>query len=426
MLLHSAGGQRLTWFGRGLVLGIAMLLPCVPAWSEPSGPDDAAADTQTNAAVDLQALVRAAAPGAVVTVPAGVHQGPVTIDKPLTLKGADPEHCIIELTADQPAVSINSTKSKRPVVLDALTIRWQLATSGRHEVPACALSIVDSKANVRDCRIAALGNASRCPAGVLCSGFSEVTLENCRFDGFDFTVNFTGGAEGSIVDSVILNPGHCGATVFAGSTMEIARSIVTGSQYHGLRSTGGKLLAHDNLIVRNKNRGIYLGNKSATGRVSNNAVVGNATGLSAFARSNVVIVNNVFLDSTFAGVDTRDSCPIQVRNNIFQGNARGFVVFSESGRNAFRLGRNTFADNQADTENVERPSIALVENAKFKAPEAGRLHSASRRIDGEQAGPCRPSSDPSAVAEMARAAARMIDARVRFSPVRSRGIRPRR
>ena len=84
-----------------------------------------------------------------------------------------------------------------------------------------------------------------------------------------------------ISDCLILNPGHCGITVYSGSTIDVARNIITGSRYHGVRSTGGTLNMHDNLIIRNKNRGIYLGNKSASGHVSNNVILGNGTGISA-------------------------------------------------------------------------------------------------------------------------------------------------
>ncbi|UCF17760.1 MAG: hypothetical protein JSW59_09905, partial [Phycisphaerales bacterium] len=75
---------------------------------------------------NLQRSIKGAESGVVVTVQPGTHNGPVKLDKPVTLKGEDPETCIIELTADIPAVSITSRK---PVVIDSVTIKWQLATS---------------------------------------------------------------------------------------------------------------------------------------------------------------------------------------------------------------------------------------------------------------------------------------------------------
>jgi nitrous oxidase accessory protein NosD len=224
---------------------------------------------------------------------------------------------------------------------------------------------------LKNCRIVAAGNGQRCPAGLSMAGFSKVNIENCRFEGFEFTISCGDGAEGSIVDSVILNPGHCGISVFSGSKLEVSRCIVTGSEYHGLRSTGGTLIAHDNLIVKNKNRGVYLGNKSAHGKLSNNVIQGNGTGISAFAGTDVAIENNVILDNSYSGLDSRDACPIAVKNNIFADNTRGFVLFAESGKNEVRLGRNDFWKNETTVENIDLPDDSLQVDPQFAAAAEG-------------------------------------------------------
>jgi nitrous oxidase accessory protein NosD len=319
---------------------------------------------------DLQALMARAAAGGTVTVPAGTYKAPVTIDRALTLRGEGNGKCVLEVTADQPAITVATTK---PVAIEGLTIRWQLATSEGRGGPACAVFVKDGSATVRNCRVVAAGNTQRCPAAVQCAGFSKVALESCRFDGFDFTIGFGGGAEGSVTDCVIVNPGHCGVTVFEGSTLDVARNVITGSAYHGLRCTGGTLTAHDNLIIANKNRGVYLGNKSARGKVSNNVILGNATGISAFAGTDVTIENNLLLDSSFAGLDTRDSCPITVRNNVFQGNTRGLVLFAEAGKTEVNVGRNSFWNNKADSENLHLPASSLRVDAGLAGPDKGEF-----------------------------------------------------
>ena len=337
---------------------------------------------------DLQGLIDEAQPGAVLMLPPGVHRGPITIDRPLMLKGKSPEECVLELTADEPAVLVSS---KDPVIVDSITIKWQRATSERREGPVCALAVKDGNATIRNCRVIALGNFQRCPSAVQCLGFSKVKLENCRFEGFEFTIGYTGGAEGSITDCVILNPGHCGATVYSGSTIDVARNIVTGSGYHGLRCTGGTLLAHDNLIIKNKNRGIYLGNKSASGKVGNNVIMGNGTGISAFAQTDVAIENNLIVNSSYAGLGTRDSCPLTVRNNVFQENTKGIVVFAEAGRNQVTLGQNSFWKNETDTENVDRPQNSITVDPRFEAPERGNFTSQADELKTNKQG----LSDPS-------------------------------
>lgn len=97
-------------------------------------------------------------------------------------------------------------------------------------------------------------------------------------------------------------------------------------------------MAHDNLIIKNKNRGVYPGNKSTSGRVNNNVILGNGTGISAFAQTDVTIENNLILNSSYAGLGTHDSCPLTVRNNVFQENSWGIAIFEESGTNRVTLG----------------------------------------------------------------------------------------
>ena len=331
-------------------------------------PTSPAADTGADAAVDLQELIDAARPRSVVIVPKGIYRRPITINKPLTLRGESRTECILEVTADEPALLV---KSKGPVTIDSLTIKWQLATSERRKGPAAAMVVRDTKAVVQGCRFMASGNFKRSPSAVMSVGFSELALKKCRFDGFEFTVGYSGGAEGSITDCIVINPGHCGISVYSGSKVNISRNIVTGSGYHGIRSTGGTIFVKDNLVISNKNRGIYLGNKSAKGRISNNVIMSNATGISAFARTNVRIENNLISNSSYAGLGTRDSCSISVRNNIFDRNTRGIIVFRKTGREQFSIGRNTFWANKNDTENLEKPGNSITADPLFEDPGIG-------------------------------------------------------
>jgi hypothetical protein len=118
---------------------------------------------------------------------------------------------------------------------------------------------------------------------------------------------------------------------------------------------------------------VYLGNKSARGKVSNNVILGNATGISAFAGTDVTIENNLLLDSSFAGLDTRDTCPITVRNNVFQGNTRGLVLFAEAGKMEVNVGRNSFWNNKADSENLDLPASSLRVDAGLAGPDKGEF-----------------------------------------------------
>lgn len=318
--------------------------------------DEAAGD-------ELQVLIDAARPGSVVNVPKGTYRKPLRIDKALTLKGADREACVIELTSNEPAVLITT---KNAVVLESMTIRWQRATSAQTSEPVCAVVLKDAKATIRDCRLSAAGNNTRCPAAVLAYGFSDLHLDGCRFDGYEFTVQFARGAEGVVENCVFVKPGHCGITVGSDSKAAIRGNIVTGSAYHAIRCTGGKLDVTGNLIIRNKNRGLYLGNKSATGTVRNNVILGNGTGISGFANSEVDVEHNVILDSGYAAVDFRQSCKLSVKNNILAGNEKGIIQFKEGGRGGTVVGGNTLWNNKTDTEGLDKVGKVLTSDPGFK------------------------------------------------------------
>ena len=331
----------------------------------------------------LQALIDAAGAGDVVRVPRGVHTEPLTIDKPITLRGVSATESVLDITSDDPGISITS---EGPVTIDGLTIRYQRKTSDRRDLPSCAVGAKDSKTVIENCRFIAKGNFKRSPCAFYAYGFCDASIRNCRFDGFEFTIQYADGAKGSVTDCAVLNPGHCGITVGNDCTVEIHRNIVTGARYHGVRCTGGALQVRDNLIIANKNRGIYLGNKSATGEVSNNVITGNATGISGFANSAVKISRNVIVDSTFAALDFRGTCGLEVEGNVLAGNDRGMVLFSEDASMNTVIGRNTFWKNKMDTEHFELPEKALALDPMFKASERGDFGLGQPMLNKEKQG----------------------------------------
>jgi len=251
-----------------------------------------------------------------------------------------------------------------------VTIKWQLATSDRAEYPF-ALAVNDTKAVVENCRFLSPDNTKRSPVAINSSGFSELTVDTCRFEGFEFTVCFGQGTKGTIRNSLVMDSGHQGISLYSGATAEIVGNVVTGSKYHAVRSTGGTLNMTGNLIINNANRGIYLGNKSARGSITNNVIIGNGTGISGFAQSKVKIENNIIADSSYAGIGMRDSCSLSIRDNIFKGNERGWIMFKELGRNGNATYRNTFWRNKVDTENLDKTADSIVADPAFVDPDNG-------------------------------------------------------
>jgi len=318
---------------------------------------------------ELQRMIDSVPAGQTVTIPKGVYSEPVTVSKPLTLKGESVNECIFEVTSNQPAISIDS-KGKGKVIIEGVTIKWQLATSDKTEQPF-AVAIKDTVVEVKNCCFQPLGNFKRCPVAINSMGFSELNIDTCRFEGFEYTVCFGQGTKGAIRNSLVMDSGHQGISLYSGATAEITGNVVTGSRFHAVRSTGGTLNMSDNLIINNANRGVYLGNRSARGTIANNVIIGNGTGIGGFARSNVKIENNIIADSSYAGIGVRDSCSLSIRNNIFRGNERGWILFQEGSGNGNTVYKNTFWRNKVDAENMDKTVDSIIADPVFVDAENG-------------------------------------------------------
>ncbi len=321
-----------------------------------------------NTNTSIQDLIDIADPGTTIHIPAGTYTNTLVLGKKLKLQGVDRDTTILEATADRPLIHI---QPKLKVEIESLTLKSQLATSQRTDPPGCTVLAADTIATIHDCAFIALGNNQRSPVSVLVQGFSEVQLQDCRFQGFEYPMIYSDGSKGLVKGCIVLNPGHSGFISHPGSEVTIEGNIFSGSGFHGVRSTGGTIHLKDNLIINNKNRGVYLGNKSAHGEISNNAIIGNGTGISCFASTEVGIENNLILDNAHTGMDTRGSCRIEVRDNIIAGNTKtGFAVY-EGGHNKFKIGKNTFWNNGSPSTDFDLPSSTVEEDPGFADPEHG-------------------------------------------------------
>ena len=322
----------------------------------------------------VQKMIDDAEPGAVVVLPRGRYDSPLRIEKPLTLMGEDADACILDMTSDEPAIVVNKAEN---VTLMSLTVRWRLATSEGGPTPRCAVYTRDSAVTIGRCRFVAPGSFKRSPQALVADGFSNLTVDDCRFEGHEFVLNVRGGAEAVVRGSVFLDSAHCAVTVFSGSTLTVTECIVTGSKFHALRCTGGSITATDNLLIENANRGIYLGNKSGEAVIRNNLIMNNATGIGGFANTKATIERNVIAGSSYAGIGTRDSCRFRLDGNVFADNTRGIVVFESVKEDRITPGNNTLWNNATDTENWSPPDGWSRDDPTFVAPDQGRFGSAS-------------------------------------------------
>lgn len=319
----------------------------------------------------LQALVEAAEAGSTVTVPSGTYTQPVTISKALTLKGQSAGECILEVTADGPALTVDA-RGQGKVAISGLTLKWQLATSDKGIARPCALYVKDTEASVTGCRFVPLGNSQRSPVAVQIEGFSKATVSDCQSEGFDYVICCGKGTDGLVEDCVIRDCGHQGIINYEGSTLTVERCIVAGSQFHGLRCTGGTLTARDNLLLDNRISGVYLGNKNGRGTLSNNLMIHNGSGVAGFYQAEFKVENNVILDSVYSGIGMWDTCRLTLRNNILQANAKALSVYAKGGtKDTNTLGPNTFWSNTANTENCQLAAGSIEADPLFQDPNSG-------------------------------------------------------
>jgi parallel beta-helix repeat protein len=315
--------------------------------------------TKTDTAV--QELVDTVKEGAILFIPEGVFEGPISLNKHITIKGAG-ENSVIQATTDNPLIHVSKNVK---AVIESLTLRSRLASSDKMEVPGSALYISDAEVTVNKCRIEALDNIKRCPVGIFVKGFSTALLVDSTFVGYEYPILYSQGTKGAVKRCSIINPGHCGFMSQEESEVTLEANLFTGSGFHGIRSTGGTIHVKNNLIIDNKNRGIYLGNKTTHGEIVNNAIIGNGSGISAFDASDVEIENNVILDNKSYGIDTRYFGEIEVANNIITGNgSAGFKVI-EKGSNRFNVRKNTFFGNTEPSVDYDLPSYTITENPIF-------------------------------------------------------------
>lgn len=318
----------------------------------------------------LQNRIDLAQPGSTVTIEPGIYTKPVRIDKSIKLVGKSLENCVFKVSANEPAIFVD-TQGK--VLIENVTVKWQLATSDKNIEYPFALGVKDSKVEVKNCGFLPLGNFKRSPVAIKAIGFSNVNINSCQFEGFYMPVFYYEGTEGMVHDSIISNCQSQGITLFSGATVDIVGNIITGSKKHAVRNTGGTLHMKDNLIINNANRGVYLGNKSASGIIANNIIMGNGTGISGFARSKVKIHNNVIADSSYAAISFRKSCRLHIADNIFTRNERGWIMHDSDGKNGNGCQRNTFWKNKTDAENFKKTGNSILSDPLFTDAENGNF-----------------------------------------------------
>ncbi len=246
-------------------------------------------------AAPLQPLVDAAAPGSVLELPAGAYEGPVTIAKPLTLRGAP------GATVANPDRGTVVTVKADGVVLEGLRI------TGSGEDPLYE------------------------DAGVRLEGKSDV-VRRCRLDDVLFGV-FLVKASGAVIEGTSLR----GKDVPMGRRGDLIRGwnsdgvVARGNTLEGGRdfvlwfSTGSRV---ENNVVRGGRYGLHFMYTNGA-VVSGNRFVENSVGLYIMYSEHDTITANRFelhRGPSGAGLGLKESDWLTVEDNDFIGNRQGIYI----------------------------------------------------------------------------------------------------
>ena len=339
----------------------------------------------------IQKLIDEARPGQTVTIPNGTHTQQIRINKPLTLRGESRDGCIFEVRAQDPAIHVDNVTGGQ-VRLEHMTVAWQMGSVARRtDSSPYAVWISNSQAVVEDCWIRPVTpGTSLATVALQVDGTEPVTVQHCRFDGFEYTMCFGKAAQGRVTDCLVLDGGHQGITGYANSDLTVERCIVSGYEYHGIRCTGGTLTVKDCLIADVRRCGIYLGNKHSQGSISNCLFQRNHSGVAGYYTARFDIKNNVFMASSQSAIGAWNTCQLTVEHNVFVDNAKAVVVYQQEGTDRNVIKANTFWQNETNMENCAAAGESIKENPLFTQPDQGQYSLRSGPVKAANHGLRRP------------------------------------
>ena len=343
---------------------------------------------------ELQIKVNAAKPGDTIRLEAKEYVGVVTIDKPLTLEGAENRATLLSAktfppttsTQEQQTPALLKIQGEGPVVLRNL--RFRLETPGnvssvirvnqvKVQIVECeiekatgsGISIIDSEAEVQKCRVANLAGTGIAIGTKGNQNKLHVLVSDCE-----------------LAECV-----HRGITIAPGcDNVTVEKCRISGSSWHGIRYDDASPKIVGNLIFKNSRCGIYASGKTkatVTGNVFEN---NGMTGISNWFNSSDVIEGNTFVGTKRGAIEILGYSAPTIRHNIFAGNESA-ISFGNVGQgdaqveNAGKpvIEANLFWDNKDKTIQVppKDPNTAQKDEHGFPMMEKQELDAKSLTSD---------------------------------------------
>lgn len=307
-------------------------------------------------AQELQDLIDAAEPGAVIQLEEKFYEETIHIDKPLSLVGTGFRTTRIRVLSDEPAITIRGAEG---VELRDLSVIWSQKSTDLRSGELAAIYVRDSTATLTHVHMEPYDRPLETPVGLLVAGRSDVTYDAGAAHNFAYTILYTDGAGGTVSNSLITAAGHSVVTLHEGSTVEIIGNVLGECRYHAVRNTGGTMDMRNNIVFNNARAGAYLGNKPARGVIENNLFTGSQGEIWSYYDSSVRIANNAFLSSRGPAIGTWRSCDLPIEGNLFAGNPVAIQVYpkGEAG-NIAPVGNHYFSNGEKGIDAPEDPAAS--------------------------------------------------------------------
>jgi parallel beta-helix repeat protein len=301
---------------------------------------------------ELQLKVNAAKPGDTIRLEAKEYAGVVTIDKPLTLEGTGDRATLLSAKTFPPMEKPQETgkeiipallaiKGEGPVVLRNLRFKLEaqgqgscviLVNQAKAQIVGCeiekapwsGIGIMDSDAEIRDCRIGNLGR----------NGVSIRATQGNR----DKTRVLVSGCD--FVECV-----NVGLSIGEGcDNVTVEKCRISGSSWHGIRYDDASPKIVGNLIFKNSRSGIYASGKTKATVKDNVFENDEMDGISCWFNSSDLIEGNTFVGNKRESISILGYSAPTIRYNIFANNESG-ISFGNTGQG------------DAQAENAGKPVI---------------------------------------------------------------------
>jgi len=360
------------------VVGLTCMVVSLSIGSAASSAEARPCTVVVEAGASLQAAIEEAQTGSVICLGPGAHAGPITISKPLTLRGTEGKTRILGSPGDSIVVAIagsdpvavrlenleveaNTTYAIHVVGTPTVTLEGvgiSKATSGGLWVEGAAVVTVHkcvlSESNGPNAEQSSFG------WGVVVTGEANVDLEECLI-----TENASGGlAAGSskvkLTDCTLTGNEYWGLTADGHAAVTVARSRVSGNGVGGLQLWGQATLeVAESEVSDNRYGGVSTGSGPAalaskdapSLSLVSSRLARNGVGIEVGRVTRVVAEGCEIVGNRWAGVSAFTSATVRLSACRIEGNEVGITATDTC---AVTCAGCTISDNRWDGINVTK------------------------------------------------------------------------